>query len=292
MSFDPASWMEILELIRKPLFTLQDTPISLLSFLIFLFIIVATFLVSRLLRLAFRKKFARRMEDGLDYAIERIIHYVVLILGVLVAFETVGIDLSSLAIMFGFLGVGIGFGLQNIVANFISGLILLIERPIKVGDMVTVGDEVGAVEAIRLRYTEVNTRDNVDIIIPNTSFVEKNVINWSHGEDKVRVRIPIGVAYGEDAQEVKEILRDVADEHPEVLGQPEPQVFFMEFGDSALDFEVRCWVASPELRFRVKSEMNYRIYEALNENDVEIPFPQRDLHLRSSEPVEIKDSSG
>ncbi len=291
MSFDPTSWMEIVELMRAPLFTLQDTPVSVLSFLVFIFIIVATFLVSRLIRLAFRKKFASRLEEGLDYAIERIIHYAVLILGVLVAFETVGIDLSSLAIMFGFLGVGIGFGLQNIVANFISGLILLIERPIKVGDMVTVGDEVGSVQAIKLRYTEVNTRDNVDIIIPNTSFVEQNVINWSHGEDKVRVRIPIGVAYGVDAEKVKKILLDVVREHLETLSDPEPQVFFMEFGDSALNFEVRCWVATPEQRFRVKSEMNYRIYKILNENDIEIPFPQRDLHLRSSEPVEIKDSS-
>ncbi|MGM0381658.1 MAG: mechanosensitive ion channel family protein [bacterium] len=291
MSLEFSSWTQLLELVRAPLFSLQGTPVSIMSFVIFILVIAVTFLLSRLIRMAFRRKFASRLEQGLDYTVAQIIHYVALIVGFLVAFETVGIDLSSLAIMFGFLGVGIGFGLQNIVANFISGLILLIERPIKVGDMVTVGDEVGMVQGIKLRYTEVNTRDNVDIIIPNSSFVEQNVINWSHGEDKVRLRIPIGVAYGVDAEEVKEILLDVVGEHPDLLPEPEPQVFFMEFGDSALNFEVRCWVPTPELRFRVKSELNYRIYEALNENDIEIPFPQQDLHLRSSEPLQIKDST-
>lgn len=284
------NWAELIKLLKKPLFSLQGTPVSFLSFFIFVLVIIGTFLVSRLIRIAFRKKFATRLEEGLDYAVERIIHYVILIVGFLVAFETVGIDLSSLAIMFGFLGVGIGFGLQNIVANFISGLILLVERPIKVGDMVTVGDEVGAVQGIKLRYTEVNTLDNVDIIIPNSSFVEQNVINWSHGENKVRLRIPVGVAYGVDAEEVKRILLEVVDQHPDILDEPDPQVFFMEFGDSSLDFEVRCWIPYPEIRFKVKSDMNYRIYEALNENNIEIPFPQHDLHLRSSEPIEVKDS--
>jgi small-conductance mechanosensitive channel len=279
MDFAAIELSRLLEILKTPLFQLQGNSVSILSFVLFIFIIFVTFLISRVLRAVFRRRLAERFKGGLDYAVERILHYVVLAIGMLVGLESIGLDLSSLAIMFGFLGVGIGFGLQNIAANFVSGLILLLERPIKVGDMVTVGDDIGTVSAIKLRFTRVNTLDNIDIIIPNSTFVEENVINWSHGEEKIRIRVPIGVAYGTDARQVEELLLRVAREQQEVLEEPAPTVLFQEFGDSSLNFELRAWLSSPRLRPSVKSKLNYSIYEILNENGIEIPFPQMDVHM-------------
>ncbi len=279
MNFIPAKVIHIFEILKTPLFQLQGNPVSILSFVAFIFIIFVTLFISRILRAVFRRRLAERFKGGLDYAVERILHYVVLVIGVLVGLESIGLDLSSLAIMFGFLGVGIGFGLQNIAANFVSGLILLLERPIKVGDMVTVGDDIGTVSAIKLRFTRVNTLDNIDIIIPNSTFVEENVINWSHGEEKIRIRVPIGVAYGTDARQVEELLLEVARDNARVLEDPAPAVLFLGFGDSSLNFELRAWVSFPRLRPSVKSELNYSIYEILNENGIEIPFPQMDVHM-------------
>ncbi|MFP4686711.1 MAG: mechanosensitive ion channel family protein [bacterium] len=270
--------LTLLDLMRAPLFELQGSPVSLFSFVIFILIVFFTVIISRFVRWVFKRKFADRLKNGLDYTVSRIIHYIILVIGLLVGVESIGLDLSSLAIMFGFLGVGIGFGLQNIAANFVSGLILLMERPIKVGDMVSVGDEIGTVSAIKLRSTRVSTLDNIDIIIPNSTFVEENVINWSHGEEKIRLRVPVGVAYGTDARLLEELLLEVAADHPKVLEDPAPSVLFREFGDSSLNFELRVWLSSPRLRPRTGSELNYSIYETLNENGIEIPFPQLDVH--------------
>ncbi len=276
------------DIINYPLFKLQDTPITLLAILLFVAVIAGSYLISIYIRKLYDRRLTTRFSSGIDFTVKRLIHYTVLIIGFLVAFEIAGIDLSSLAIIAGFLSVGIGFGLQNITSNFISGLILLFERPIEVGDTVTVGDQLGTVTGINLRATEVNTWENIDIIIPNSAFVEDNVINWSHGEEYIRVSCPVGVAYGADTEKVRDILYEIAREHPKVLDTPEPNVLFLEFGDSSLDFELRIWIRTPRRRNWIKSEINYEIDQRFREENIEIPFPQRDLHLRSATELRLK----
>ncbi|MFB6354940.1 MAG: mechanosensitive ion channel family protein [bacterium] len=274
------------------LFQLQENPVTLLSILIFVGILVATLLVSRYLRYLFDSRVSDRFDQGVDYTINRLIHYTVLVIGFFVAIESIGLDLTSLAVVAGFLSVGIGFGLQNIASNFISGLILLFERPIKIGDLVTVDDQVGVVKNIKLRATVVQTLDSIDIIIPNSAFVEQNVTNWSHGENLVRVRCPVGVAYGSDTQKVEEILTEIARESDKILDDPGPSVLFPEFGDNALNFELRFWIDSPSKRAPIKSEINFEIDRRFREADIEMPYPQRDLHFRTQEePIEVKQTT-
>jgi small-conductance mechanosensitive channel len=194
----------------------------------------------------------------------------------------VGIDLSSLAFVAGAIGVGLGFGLQNIISNFVSGVIILAERPISIGDRVELGEVSGQVAKINLRSTNIVTNDNITIIVPNSDFITNKVTNWSYGDPKVRIRVPIGVAYGTDPEQLKKLLLDVANEHPKVLREPPPNVFFIAFGDSSLNFELGVWTSEmTSMPRQFRSELNYAIERKLRENKIEIPFPQRDLHLRS-----------
>lgn len=281
------NWQDFLsqlgDVLTYNLFNIQDNPISLSTILIFLLIIAGSIAVSKYLRILFRSRFAERFEGGLDFTIQRLMHYTILVIGFFLAVEVIGFDLSSLAIVAGFLSVGIGFGLQNIASNFISGLILLFERPIKVGDMVTVGEDVGTIKSINLRATEVQTLDNIDIIIPNSAFVEQNVTNWSHGEERIRIRCPFGVAYGSDTDHVESVALEVANNHPDILEDPEPAVFFQSFGDSSLNFELLFWVDTPRKRGKILSKINFELDRAFREAEIEMPFPQRDLHIRSNE---------
>jgi small-conductance mechanosensitive channel len=194
----------------------------------------------------------------------------------------VGVNLSSLAVVAGAVGVGIGFGLQNIVHNFVSGIIILVEQPIALGDRVEVSGVAGRVARIRLRSTEVITNDNISIIVPNSDFIAHPVTNWSHGDPRVQMRIPVGVAYGADVAKLRTLLLEIAAENPKVLKSPEATVYFEAFGDNALLFELGVWtsdMAHSPRRFR--SELNFAIERKLRENNIQIPFPQRDIHLRS-----------
>ncbi len=224
-----------------------------------------------------------RLQPALQYAISRIAGYVVIAFGLFIALDTVGLNLSSLAIFAGAVGVGVGFGLQNIVSNFMSGLIILTERPIALGDYVDVNGTGGRVKEINLRSTMVITNDNIAIIVPNSDFIANTVTNFSHGDPKVRVRLPVGIAYGSDVQKFKQGMIDVAKANPDVMKAPEPDVFFIGFGDSSLDFELAVWADDQAFRpLRFKSALYYAIEAKLRELDIEIPFPQRDLHIRSS----------
>jgi small-conductance mechanosensitive channel len=199
-----------------------------------------------------------------------------------VALNAVGINLSSLAVVAGAVGIGIGFGLQNIIQNFVSGIIILAERPIALGDRIEVGGVAGTVKKISLRSTEILTNDNISIIVPNSDFVTHPVTNWSHGDPRVQIRVSIGIAYGTDLDRFKKLMEEVAAENPDVLKSPEPTVYFVSFGDSAQQFELGVWTSamthSPR---RFISDVNYAIERKLRENKIEIPFPQRDLHLKS-----------
>ncbi len=253
--------------------------------LMLVFLFVSVIIVERILqRLLIRRFLSKtRLQPSLQFGLSRIIGYTLIAIGFYVAFQTVGIDLSSLAIIAASLGVGVGFGLQNIINNFVSGIIILAERPISIGDRIDVAGVAGRVTKIQLRSSTVVTNDNITMIVPNAQIISNTVTNWNHGDPKVRIRVPVGVAYGSDLKLLKRVLLEAAAEHPKALRDPSPVVLFTEFGDSSLNFELAVWTqemtATP---IHFTSQMNFIIERKLRENDIEIPFPQRDLHVRSS----------
>ena len=262
--------------------------------LILVFLFASVIIVERILqRLLIRRFLSKtRLQPSLQFGLSRIIGYTLIAIGFYVAFQAVGLDLSSLAIVAASVGVGVGFGLQNIINNFVSGIIILAERPISIGDRIDVAGVAGRVTKIQLRSTTVVTNDNITMIVPNADFISNTVTNWSHGDPKVRIRVPIGVAYGSDLKLLQRLLLEAAEEHPKALRDPSPVVLFTEFGDSSLNFELGVWTqemtATP---IHFTSQMNFIIEKKLRENDIEIPFPQRDLHVRSGLP-ESQESSG
>jgi small-conductance mechanosensitive channel len=288
---------EILVSIRDfldiPLFRLGDTHVTLWAILYLIILLVLLFyLTGRLKYFIVARVLAKSsIEIGVRQAVGSIIRYGVVAVGVVVIFETAGIDLSALTILAGALGIGVGFGLQNITNNLVSGLIILLERPIKVGDRIEVGKVVGDVLKISLRATTVRTNDNIAIIIPNSDFVSSSVTNWSYTDRDVRFNIPVGVSYNSDPEAVKRILLAVADEHSGVLKMPGPDVIFEEFGESSLNFLLRVWTREYITRpYILRSELNFAIKKKFKEQGIEIPFPQRDLHIRSGA-IQLKPSS-
>jgi potassium efflux system protein len=241
----------------------------------------------------FRARFERRwlpktrLERGAREALVTISGYSGIAIALLVALGIAGLKFSNLAIIAGALSVGIGFGLQNIVNNFVSGLILLFERPVKTGDWVVVGGTEGYVRRIRIRSTQIETFDRADVIVPNSELISSQVTNWMLYDQRGRVRVPVGVAYGSDVEKVRELLEQVAKEHPAVVQNDATRsikVLFRGFGDSSLDFELRCHIRNIDRRLDVTSDLNFAIDRAFRENGIEIPFPQRDLHVRSWTP--------
>ena len=268
-------------LLREELFTLSNTPVSLLSILIFLAGLAATWVVGRVGRAAttrFLEK--RRGSPGVSYAAGRMAQYALVVSGTLVCLDTLGVDLGTLAALGAMLSVGIGFGLQSITQNFISGIILLVERPIEKGDFVVVGEVVGTVIEIGMRSTKIVSRDGVAMIVPNSEFIAGRVLNQSHPTTRKRVRIGVGAAYGSDTQLVQDTLVSVALAHPEVLRDPAPLVLFKDFGDSSLDFELAVWLDTPDREPLIMSDLRFAIDRAFRERGIEIPFPQRELRLR------------
>jgi small-conductance mechanosensitive channel len=290
------TWTEIFGIFTKPLFQLGLTPISLATIVCFVVVTTIVVLLSRLVRYLLRTRVLAhsKLEVGQQYAIARITSYIVLVLGFLIALETVGVNLRSLAVIGGALGVGIGFGLQNIVSNFVSGLIILAERPIQIGDRVDLGNNtVGKVVRIGARATHVLTNDNIMIIVPNSDFVSNRVVNWTHVDPRVRLRLNIGVGYGSDPHVVQKLLLEVAGENPNVLKDPAPTVAFKGFGENALNFELRVWAEDMAHRpGNLESQLNFAIWDKFKEGDIDIPFPQRDLHIKEPVRVEMKSTSG
>jgi potassium efflux system protein len=224
-----------------------------------------------------------RLDRGAREATVKITAYIIITIAAIAGLSVAGFKFQSIAIIAGALSVGIGFGLQNIVNNFISGLILLFERPIKTGDWIVVGNTEGYVKRIRIRSTEIQTFDRADVIVPNSELISSQVTNWMLHDTRGRARIPVGVAYGTDTQKVKDILENVANEQPSVVTDgtsPNPKVLFRGFGESSLDFELRCHIKDIDERLQVISDLNFAIDAAFRENGIVIPFPQRDVHLR------------
>jgi potassium-dependent mechanosensitive channel len=223
------------------------------------------------------------LNRGVPYAISTIAYYVLLLLVALAALFATGVELNKFTVLTGALGVGLGFGLQNIVNNFVSGLILLFERPIHVGDTVEVGGLVGIVKRIGARSSTILTFQGAEVIVPNSNLISNQVINWTLSSQWRRVDVLVGVAFGTDPERVIKLLVGVAESHPGVLRERPPMAFFLGFGDSTLRFELRFWSAEQDTWFQLQSDVTVAVAKALKEAGIEIPFPQRDLRLRSIE---------
>lgn len=278
------SFLEALQAIDRPLFYVDTSGVSVFSLLKLLFAIWLAVVLSRALRriLSARVFPQLQWDIGLTNALDTLVHYVVVGIGLLIGLRFVGVGFSSLAIFAGVLGIGIGFGLRNITENFFSGLIILAERPIKIGDFIEVEGRVeGRVTRIQARSTTVVTRDNISVIIPNSEFVSKPVVNLSYGDPKVRIPVEVGVVYGSDTDLVRKMLLEVAGRHGHVLKRPAPEVQFRAFGGSSLDFVLLVWVDEQLHRFRIASDLHFAIDKTFRKMEIEIAFPQLDLHLKS-----------
>ncbi len=263
-------------------FTVQGTKITLgkicWAVLLFYIILCISWLVRTYLEVNFYPK--RNVEQGVGISINRLIYYSFIVVAFALAMEVMGISLQSLTVIIGALGVGIGFGLQNIVNNFASGLILLFERSIKVGDVVVVNGTWGTVKHLGLRATIIQTFANAEMIVPNSDLVSSTVNNWTMTNRRTRFTVKVGVAYGTDPNLVKKVLLEIAEKHSNVLRDPAPGVVFTEFGDSSLNFELRCWVRDIANMWKTQDDVMYEIDRMFKENNISIPFPQRDLYIK------------
>ncbi len=264
-----------------PLLPKSGITVASLVLLIVLFALVI--FIERFIRRHFLTRVLRRthLNAALQFTLARLLGYFMLALGFYISLVAVGVNLNSLAILAGAVGVGLGFGLQNIISNFISGLIILAERPISIGDRIEVGGVAGQVRQISLRSTTVVTNDNIFIIVPNADFITHTVTNWSYADPRVRFRLPFGVAYGSDVQKLRRLMLEVADQHTKALKEPKPDLFFTGFGENSLNFELAVWssemTVSPR---RFRSDLYFAIEKSLRDNQIQIPFPQRDVRVR------------
>ncbi len=276
------------------LFKLGNTEYKVQTLLIlFTALFLLFYLTGKLKKLLVNNIFPRyKLNIGVSQSIATIIRYTLVILGLFIIFQTTGIDLSAIGLLVGALGIGIGFGLQNITNNFISGVVILFERPVKVGDRIEVDDLAGNIVNISARATTIITNDNIAVIIPNSELISTRVINWSHNNRNVRFNFPVGVSYKENPEIIRKLLFEVADANSGVLKKPAPDVLFEKFGESSLDFNLRVWTDEySDLPNVLKSQLYYAIFKKFKEHNIEIPYPQRDLHLKSGfgKDVEVKE---
>ena len=263
-------------------FTVGNIVVSLTSLLLGILVFAVTIVVARSVSALIQRRFAVRthLDPGLRYTIARLANYFLLAIGLLIALkQAFNLDLTSIAVIFTALSVGIGFGLQYIAADIASGFILLFERPIRIGDRITIGEDEGDVQSINLRTTVVTTNDRISIIVPNSRLVTQRVINWSYGDPRARISIPVGVAHNTDIDLVTSTLILAAEGVENVLEDPAPKVQFLKFGDYSLDFRLLVWTRQPRRHPQIKSDINYRVERLFREKGIEIPYPVQDLRL-------------
>jgi small-conductance mechanosensitive channel len=271
------------ELLEFPLVSVGETRITVWSLAYALALLALLFWLAARLQgwIAGRLLARSSLDAGARHAAGALARYTLLAIGLLVIVQTAGIDLTTFNVLAGAIGIGIGFGLQNVVSNFFAGLVIMFERPVKLGDRIEVDGVEGDVAEIGARATTVLTNDNIAIIVPNSKFITENVVNWKWNDDRVRFRIPVSVAYGTDARRVEALLLEVARAEPDVLDEPAPAVRFTAFGDSGLGFELRAWSSSlVHRRGKLVSALNHAIYRRFTDEGIEFPFPARDLRIR------------
>ncbi|HEU5237953.1 MAG TPA: mechanosensitive ion channel domain-containing protein [Pyrinomonadaceae bacterium] len=285
-AFVLANWKDILvriwHLLDDPR-KIGNLQISVTTLIEGVVIFAIAWLLSRTLSALIERRIAKRayLDPGLRYTLGRLTQYLIITLGSLVALKAaLSVDLTSIAVVFTALSVGIGFGLQYIAADIASGFILLFERPVRVGDRISIGTEEGDVQSINLRTTVMTTNDRVSVIVPNSKLVREQLINWSYGDPRARISIPVGVAYGSDINLVTETLLKSTHDVDNVLRDPPPKVQFLKFSDWSLDFRLLVWTNRPRLHIQIRSDINYRIERLFREAGIEIPFPQTELRFR------------
>lgn len=256
-------------------------------------IVVGWVISSGVQRLIGRKTAGRHVDPGARYSLGRLLHYGIVTVTLIVGLTVVGLDLRSVAVVVGALGIGVGLGLQSITANFVSGLILLFERPIRPGDRVSLGtseqDAIGQVngyvKAIRLRSTTIQTLDNILLIVPNADLVGRTIVNWSHGDPRMRIRLGVGVAYASDLEAVRQVMMAAAYAHTGTLKEPAPEVRLVGTSDASLDFQLLVWIPDPRERGRVESDLRLDIVQRFRAEGITIPFPQREVRILGVEPT-------
>jgi potassium efflux system protein len=273
---------DLKEFLDHRLVSIGGSPVSVGSLLVGATIVVLSVAIANILAFSTRRFLrARGAEQGAQFAFAKIVRYSVISLGVIMGTNTMGLRLDALLAASAVLAVGIGFGLQNIAQNFVSGLILLVERPVRHGDFIRVGNNYGTVDDIGLRATHIITRDEVTMIIPNSALVTAEVVNHSRPTTNLRIRVNVGVAYGTDTAKVKKVLLGVAKDEPLVLDAPPAEVRLEEFADSAMSFSLLCWIGHAKDDLRVSSTLRFAIEAAFRREGIQIPFPQREIRQRS-----------
>jgi small-conductance mechanosensitive channel len=273
-------------------FTFGRITVSVSSVIVGTIVLVVTIFIGRWASALLERRLANRrhIDPGLRYTICRLARYIVFTIGLLVALkQAFAIDLTSIAVIFTALSVGIGFGLQYIAADIASGFILLFERPIRIGDRVTIGEDEGDVQSINLRTTIVTTNDRIAIIVPNSKLVSQRVVNWSYGDPRARIAIPIGVADDSDIELVTETLIEASHSVSNVLEEPKPRVQFLKFGDYSLDFRLLVWTNQPRRHVQIRSDINFRIARLFRERSIKIPYPTQEFLLKGM-PRELEPS--
>ena len=265
--------------------SLGDSKVSVSALLFVSLLFIGFIVLSRVVRTFLQRTLIPRLrlDAAGEFTLLKVTHYLIIAFGVLVCLSTLGVNITSLAFVAGLLSVGIGFGLQNIVQNFVAGLILLFEQPIKVGDWVKVGDQEGEVKEINLRSTGIETNESIYIIIPNQDLISNPVINGSKGDPWVWISTDVGVAYETDMRLVHRLLLESAQEHPDVLKDPAPGVRMINFGESSVDFRIITCVLHPRTKNRIKAEILWSVWWKFKDAGIEIPYPQRDFHIKSVE---------
>jgi potassium-dependent mechanosensitive channel len=273
---------DVKDFLERKLLTIAGSTITVGSLMLAAAILVGAFLLANVLAFSARRVLrSRGATQGAQFALAKIVRYAVFVLGFVLAINALGFQLGALMAASAVLAVGIGFGLQNIAQNFISGVILLVEQPVRHGDFIKSGGVLGTVDDIGLRATHIITRDQVTIIVPNSALITAEVINHSRPTTNLRIRIGMGVAYGTDPGKVRDVLMQVAKDEPEVMQTPPPDVRLEDFGDSALSFALYCWIEQAKDDLRIGSQLRFAIDAAFRAAGIEMPFPQRDIHVRS-----------
>lgn len=296
----PSTYDRVLETVNHiwntEIFTINETPIVVSKIVIALLLLVIGIMLAKLISRRVEKTILPRLhvEPGAASAVQSILYYMMLTVAVVLSLQMAGVPLTVFTIFGGALALGIGFGSQNVVSNFISGLILLIERPIKVNDLVTIQDETGTIVKIGARATKIYSYQGTTFIVPNSKLLENSVVNWNLPTKKLRVIISVGVAYGSDTALVSSLLEQLLEDHARVLDSPENQVLFMNFGDSSLDFELHFWIIPRSVldRKKIESDLRFKIDELFRDNNISIPFPQRDLNFNPKVPLSVKLEDG